>query len=152
MQIHDLFRTAGAWFCQDCLDTPASQACLLVLSAYQHGLRTPNEFFLNILNILANWADRPNKLWGIFGSRYYYSHKFCPFSIIFHYWASFFLQKPNLFIHFNEISTVCCEFWLQWVIINKTDEIMADTGDFGAKSSSIIPILSNHIENQKITI
>ena len=27
---------------------------------------------------------------------------------------------------------------LQWVIINKSDEIMAGAGDFGAKSSSII--------------
>ena len=35
---------------------------------YEHIWRTPNEsFFLNIPNILANWADRLNKLWGILG-------------------------------------------------------------------------------------
>ena len=34
----------------------------------RHGLRTPNEsFFSNIPNILVDWADRRNKLWGILG-------------------------------------------------------------------------------------
>ena len=36
---------------------------------FNRGLGTLNEnFFLNIPNILADWTDRPKKLWGIFGS------------------------------------------------------------------------------------
>ena len=30
--------------------------------ARNHGLWTLNEIFLNIPNIMADWADRPNKL------------------------------------------------------------------------------------------
>ena len=38
--------------------------------AYIHGLRIPNDtffFYINIPNILSDWVDRLNKLWGILG-------------------------------------------------------------------------------------
>ena len=57
-------------------------------------------FFSNILNILANWAERPNKLWGIlgdFGWYYIYGYAQILLLCIPSHWSCitqpFFLQK-----------------------------------------------------------
>ena len=79
--------------------------------SWSSGQRTTDtqwEFFSNILNILANWAERPNELWGILGDfGWYYMLKCCycvslviDFALLNH----FFCKKAKIFMHFTLFS------------------------------------------------
>ena len=77
-----------------------------------HGLQTPHErFFLNIPNSLADWADRPNKLRGIFG--YFWVPLFCDFVILSHLFCKklrFSYILNDFFIWVWDLVLGCREF------------------------------------------